>query len=169
MAFRVLVTDKLAEEGHLVGARHRVALALLDARDQAAAADRDEDRMDRARMLAQDFHRDGALARDDVGIVERVNEREVLCGFEQSRVLARLVEVGSLEYGFAAKVFRVTDWQFGLRSPVGLTLQEDGPDIYDEADAATADPDGNGRRLPAQGRLKEVVAEEGLEPPTRGL
>ena len=29
--------------------------------------------MQRARMLAQDFHRDGALAGDDLGIVVRVD------------------------------------------------------------------------------------------------
>lgn len=49
------------------------------------------------------------------------------------------VTVTSSEYGWAAKVFRVTDWQWGVQSAVLLTLQEDGPAIYDLADAATAD------------------------------
>ncbi|MBT9495382.1 MAG: hypothetical protein IV107_24175 [Paucibacter sp.] len=53
------------------------------------------------------------------------------------------VTVTSAEYGFSAKIFRVTDWQFGLRSPVGLTLQEDNAEAYDEADAAVADPTPN--------------------------
>lgn len=50
------------------------------------------------------------------------------------------VTVTSTEYGFATKNFRVTDWQFGPRSPVLLTLQEDEAAAYDLADAATADP-----------------------------
>jgi hypothetical protein len=53
------------------------------------------------------------------------------------------VSITSAEYGFAAKVFRVTDWAFGLNAPVGLTLQEDGADAYDDADAAVADPTPN--------------------------
>ena len=47
-----------------------------DAGDQAAAADRDEDRVDRARMLAQDLHADGALPRDHLGIVKGMNVGE---------------------------------------------------------------------------------------------
>lgn len=50
------------------------------------------------------------------------------------------VAITSAEYGFSAKLFRVTDWQFGLQAPVMLTLQEDASAIYDLADAATADP-----------------------------
>jgi hypothetical protein len=50
------------------------------------------------------------------------------------------VTVTSAEYGFSSKTFRVTDWQFGLRSAVVLTLQEDAAAVYDLADAATADP-----------------------------
>jgi hypothetical protein len=53
------------------------------------------------------------------------------------------ITVNSTEYGFVDKVFRVTDWNFGLTSPVLLTLQEDAEDIYDLADAATADPTPN--------------------------
>ena len=49
------------------------------------------------------------------------------------------VTVTSAEYGWAAKVFRVTDWQWSVQSAVLLTLQEDGPAIYDLADAASAD------------------------------
>ena len=50
------------------------------------------------------------------------------------------VTVTSAEYGFVAKAYRVTDWAFGLQTPVMLTLQEDGAAIYDLADAATSDP-----------------------------
>lgn len=50
------------------------------------------------------------------------------------------VSVTSAEYGWAAKTFIVTDWQFGLAAPVTLTLQEDHAAAYDEADAATSDP-----------------------------
>jgi hypothetical protein len=50
------------------------------------------------------------------------------------------VTVTSSEYGFSAKTFRVTDWQFGLGTAVQLTLQEDAAAVYDLADAATADP-----------------------------
>jgi hypothetical protein len=50
------------------------------------------------------------------------------------------VAVTSAEYGFSAKTFRVTDWQFGSTTAVELTLQEDAAAIYDLADAASADP-----------------------------
>lgn len=50
------------------------------------------------------------------------------------------VTVTSSEFGFAAKTYRVTDWQFGVTSPVLLTLQEDSAAAYDLADATVADP-----------------------------
>lgn len=53
------------------------------------------------------------------------------------------VRVTSEEYGFDQKLYRVTDWQFGLTSPVLLTLQEDAAEIYDLADATSADPTPN--------------------------
>ncbi len=53
------------------------------------------------------------------------------------------VTVTSAEFGWSAKTFRVTDWQFGLASPVELLLQEDAPAVYDLADAATSDPAAN--------------------------
>ena len=52
-----------------------------DAGDQPAAADAAEHGVDRpvvARVLAQDFHADGALAGDHVGIVEGMDEGELL-------------------------------------------------------------------------------------------
>ncbi|WP_315648657.1 hypothetical protein [Roseateles aquae] len=53
------------------------------------------------------------------------------------------VSVTSAEYGWSAKYFMVTDWQFGLRSAVQLTLQEDGAAAYDAADATEVDPTPN--------------------------
>jgi hypothetical protein len=50
------------------------------------------------------------------------------------------VTVTSAEYGFTAKAYRVTDWAFGLQTPVMLTLQEDAAAVYDQADAAVVDP-----------------------------
>lgn len=53
------------------------------------------------------------------------------------------VRVTSAEYGWTLKTYRVTDWQFGITSPVLLTLQEDAAAAWDLADAATADPTPN--------------------------
>jgi hypothetical protein len=49
-----------------------------DTGDQAAAADAAEHRVDRLRMLAQDFHADGALPGDHIRIVEGMDEVELL-------------------------------------------------------------------------------------------
>jgi hypothetical protein len=49
------------------------------------------------------------------------------------------ITVTNTEYGFSSKVYRVTDWQHGLTSPVLLTLQEDSSTAWDIADAATSD------------------------------
>lgn len=53
------------------------------------------------------------------------------------------VTLTSTEYGWAAKTFKVTDWQFGLSTPVLLVLQEDSAANYDLADAASSDPAAN--------------------------
>jgi hypothetical protein len=53
------------------------------------------------------------------------------------------VKVTSAEYGFVAKTYRCTDWEFGAQTAVILTLQEDAAEIYDEADAAVSDPTPN--------------------------
>ena len=58
----------------LISGRTRFTYAAMP-RDQAAAADRDEDRVDRARALAQDLHADRALPGDHVRIVVRMDER----------------------------------------------------------------------------------------------
>ena len=49
--------------------------------DEPAAADRDEDRVDRALALAQDLHPDRTLPRDHVGIVVRMHERRAATFF----------------------------------------------------------------------------------------
>lgn len=66
------------------------------------------------------------------------------------------VTVTSAEYGFTAKEFRVTDWQFAITSPVLLTLQEDAADIYDLADAVEADPTPN-TGLPSPWNLTAIT------------
>lgn len=66
------------------------------------------------------------------------------------------VRVTSAEYGFVNKYFRVTDWQFGTNTAVNLTLQEDGPEAYDQADATTSDPQPN-TALPNPFFVKPVV------------
>ncbi|CAJ6434725.1 Uncharacterised protein [Burkholderia pseudomallei] len=60
------------------------------ARREPAAADRHEDRVNRPLMLAQDLHRDRALARDHVRIVERMDEREAALGLHLHRVRVRV-------------------------------------------------------------------------------
>ena len=54
--------------------------------DEAAAAHRDEHRVDRPLALAQDLHADGALAGDDVGIVVGMHEDEAEPALELHRV-----------------------------------------------------------------------------------
>lgn len=51
---------------------------------------------------------------------------------------ARL-RLSSDDYGWAGKTFRVTDRRATQQAPVMLTLQEDAAEIWDEADAGTAD------------------------------
>jgi hypothetical protein len=53
------------------------------------------------------------------------------------------VTVTSSKFGWSAKTFRVTDWEFALDTAVVLTLQEDAEAVWDLADAATADPAAN--------------------------
>ncbi|CAN7183700.1 hypothetical protein LJR034_000347 [Caballeronia sp. LjRoot34] len=61
-----------------------------DARREPAAADGDEDGVDRALVLAQDFHRDGALAGDDVGVIERMNEGQATFCLQLDGVVVRV-------------------------------------------------------------------------------
>lgn len=50
------------------------------------------------------------------------------------------VRVTNAGYGWVAKHFRVTDWEYSTGRSVMLTLQEDEPSAWDDADAAVADP-----------------------------
>ena len=75
-----------------------------DARDQPAAADRHEDRIQLAAALAQDLHRDRALAGDDVGIVERVHEHQVALARELQRPLEGAVVVVAVQHDLAAQI-----------------------------------------------------------------
>ena len=61
-----------------------------DARDEAAAADGDEDRVDRPLALAQDLHADRALPGDDVRVVVRMDERRAGLLLQRLRVLVRV-------------------------------------------------------------------------------
>lgn len=49
------------------------------------------------------------------------------------------VAVTNAEYGFVAKTYLVTDWNFGQTSPVVLTLQEDAAVIWDLANQVVYD------------------------------
>ncbi|CAJ6855767.1 DEAD/DEAH box helicase [Burkholderia pseudomallei] len=71
-------------------APEREAAAAGQGRREPAAADRHEDRVNRPLMLAQDLHRDRALARDHVRIVERMDEREAALGLHLHRVRVRV-------------------------------------------------------------------------------
>ncbi len=75
-----------------------------DAGDQPTAADRDEDRIGRRRHLAQDFHADRALPGDDVGVVERMDERQLALRCDDQRVLVGVVEVVAVQHYVAAEV-----------------------------------------------------------------
>ena len=74
------------------------------------------------------------------------------------------VTVTSAEYGFSAKNFRVTDWQFGATTAVQLTLQEDDASVYDLADAATADPAPN-TNLPNPWRVTALANVQATSSP----
>lgn len=53
------------------------------------------------------------------------------------------VSVTNVTFGWYNKVFRVIDWSFNTTAPVELVLQEDAPEVYDEADAVTSDQSPN--------------------------
>jgi hypothetical protein len=55
--------------------------------DQPAAADGNEDRVDRLGMLAQYLHRDGALSGDHVGVVVGMHEGQFVLLLQFQRVL----------------------------------------------------------------------------------
>jgi hypothetical protein len=74
-------------------------------RDEAAAAHRHEDRVDLVAVpLAQNFHRDGALAGNHIGVVEGVHEHQAPVAGEDQRVLVRLIVIIAMQHDFAAQV-----------------------------------------------------------------
>jgi hypothetical protein len=63
-----------------------------DAGGQSAPADGHEDRLDRIGMLPQDFEPDGALAGNDIGVVERMHEGQAAFGLDLPSLALRVVE-----------------------------------------------------------------------------
>ena len=68
-----------------------------DSGGEPAAANRHEDRLDRAGMLLQDLLADRPLAGDHLGVVERVQEGQALLGLEDPRLGQGLVEGVAVE------------------------------------------------------------------------
>jgi hypothetical protein len=75
-----------------------------DAGDEAAAAHGHEDRVDVAARLAQDFHRDGALPRDDVRVIEGMHEREVALAHDGLSVFVCAVVIVAVQHHLAAEI-----------------------------------------------------------------
>jgi len=88
--------------------------------NQAAAADGDEDGVDGTGVLAQDLHAYGALAGDDVRVVEGVDEGEL---FLRLQLLGVVVGVGE---AFAVQ------HDFGLAGKNGVDLELGGGDRHDD-------------------------------------
>ena len=75
-----------------------------DAGNEPASADRHEYRVERPGVLAQDLHADGALPGDDVGVVERVDERQPPLARYLDRLLVGVVEIVAVQHHLAAEV-----------------------------------------------------------------
>jgi hypothetical protein len=75
-----------------------------DAGDQAAATHRHEDRVEIAARLAQDFHRDGALPGDHVGIVEGMHEGQVALAHDGHRVFVGAVVFVAVQHDLASEI-----------------------------------------------------------------
>ncbi|MNO75294.1 hypothetical protein D3C76_663300 [compost metagenome] len=88
-----------------------------NASDQAATAHRHEDRIQLARVLAQDFHGDGALPGDGVRIVVRVNVDEALFIDQFQRVGQCLRERVAMQHHLATA--RAHAFDLDLRSSLG--------------------------------------------------
>ena len=74
-----------------------------DAGDQSAAADRHDDRVEIGRLL-QDLERHRALARDHVGVVERMDEGEVVAARRAPRRGRGFAEVGAVQHHVGAEL-----------------------------------------------------------------
>ena len=73
--------------------------------DQPAAADGAEDGVDRPGVLAQDFHRDGALPGDYIWIVIGVHEGHAFLFFQFQRMLVGVGIRIAVQYHFRAAIF----------------------------------------------------------------
>ena len=85
-----------------------------DAGDQAAAADGDDEGIE-VRLIGQHFERDGALAGDDVEVIERVDEDQAFLLAELEGVVLGLVEHQPFEDDPGAVVAGVFDLVEGGR------------------------------------------------------
>jgi hypothetical protein len=94
-----------------------------DPRDQTSASHRDEDRVEAALVLAQQLHGDGALPRDHVGIVERVDEREPALALLHQRDLVGVGVALSRQHHLGTERSHGVDLEFRRRD----RHDDDGP------------------------------------------
>ena len=85
--------------------------------DQPAAADGDEDGVDRPLVLAQDLHRHRALAGDHVGVVEGVHEGQALRLLQFQRVRVGVGVAVAVQHDLAAQRMHGVDLQLAASSP----------------------------------------------------
>src|ERR1700730_5371618 len=85
-------------------ARVQVLDVYRDAGEQAATADRHEDRIQVAAALAQDLHRDGPLPGDDVGIVEGMHEHQIALARKLKCLFERAVIVIAVYHHLGAEI-----------------------------------------------------------------
>ena len=70
----------------------------------SSAAHRDEDGVDRVRVLAQDLDGDGALSRDHLGVVEGMHEHAAAALHEALRLLPGVVEGVAVQHDLGPQV-----------------------------------------------------------------
>ena len=135
-----------------------------DARDQSAAADRHDDRVDRSVGLREQLEPDRALARDDVRVVERGNERRagLVRDAFRLRERARVADPSSTTCAPWCAVFEtfVNGVSAGITIVAGMPRRRAWyatPCAWLPADAATTP-----RRVGASGELREEVAGAAL-------
>ena len=113
-----------------------------NARRQPAAADGDENGINRLRMLADDFHADGALSGDNVRVVEGRDVGQAAFGHQPDGVVVGIVVGCAFQYDFATAFFNGV--YFDLRGGFG----------HDDGGAAA-------QRLCRKGHALRVVARAG--------
>ena len=80
-----MLADSIGLDADDLDARIAMLEVRADAADEPAAADGREHRVGHSRPLPLELDADRALARDDVGIVERVHEAQALVRASSSR------------------------------------------------------------------------------------